>query len=392
MEYRLTGMMKHNCTIIILVVLIFKLSHAGASDTLKFRGQASAWAHWQPGGEVQLGTGGRIIPQANLEFGLPHHRMLDFEASLNINGYTGLIPAGSAQAEGNAKIYRLWGRFSGRQYEIRAGMQKINFGSATLLRPLMWFDQMDARDPLQLTEGVSGLLGRYYFLDNTNLWLWALYGNSGSRAWDIGKTLRQAPEAGARIQLPLKAGEAAFTYHYRAVDPTSLNSLLPVQVTGEATVPEHRFAIDGKWDVLVGLWFEAVWVHKSDIAGPLANQQLASIGIDYTLGWGNGLHAMAEHLVFSMDRQPFGFENTYSFSALSLSYPLGIHHNLNAIFYHDWKNAAQYNFVNWQIITGNFQLNCMAFLNPDRFVLPQQASGSRLFAGKGLQFMVVYNF
>lgn len=384
--------MKNSYTIFIFWGLMFSAGLAGASDTLKFRGQASVWTHLHSGEEVRLGAGGRIIPQANLEFGLPLDRMLDFEASLNINGYTGLIPAGSAPAEGFAKIYRLWGRFSGRQYEIRAGLQKINFGSATLLRPLMWFDQMDARDPLQLTEGVTGLLGRYYFLDNTNLWLWILYGNSGARAWDIGKSRRQTPEAGGRIQVPVKAGETAFTYHYRPVDTASLNDLLPLLESGRDVVPEHRFAVDGKWDVILGLWFELAWIHKSGITGPLANQQLFSAGADYTLGWGNGLRAMAEHLVFSMDQEPFGFGNTHSFSAVSLSYPLGVHHQLNAIFYHDWKNAAQYNFVNWQITAGNFQLYCMAFLNPERYVLPQQASGSRLFAGKGLQFMAIYNF
>lgn len=382
--------MKSSCAKFILVGIVLTAWSAGASDTLKFRGQASVWTHWQPGGEVKWGAGGRIIPQANLEFGLAHSRLLDVEASLNINGYTGLFPAGSYPAEGNAKIYRLWGRFSGRQFEIRAGLQKINFGSATLLRPLMWFDQMDARDPLQLTEGVTGLLGRYYFLDNTNLWFWTLYGNSGVRAWDIGKTQRQAPEAGGRIQLPLKSGEAAFTYHYRQVDAASLNALVPGAAV--ETVPEHRFAIDGKWDVLVGLWFEAAWLHKSGITGLLANQQLVSAGTDYTLGWGNGLHTMAEHMFFSMDHKAFGFRSLRSFSAVSLSYPLGIHHQLKAILYNDWDSMEQYNFFNWQILFGNFQLNCMAFMNPERLYLPQQPAGSRLFAGKGLQFMAVYNF
>ena len=60
---------------------------------------------------------------------------------------------------------------------IEPGLQKINFGSATMLRPLMWFDQVDPRDPLQLTDGVWGVLGRYYFLNNANIWLWGLYGN-----------------------------------------------------------------------------------------------------------------------------------------------------------------------------------------------------------------------
>ena len=61
------------------------------------------------------------------------------------------------------KPYRLWLRYSTSHLEIRAGLQKINFGSSNILRPLMWFDKMDFRDPLMLTDGVYALLGRYYF-------------------------------------------------------------------------------------------------------------------------------------------------------------------------------------------------------------------------------------
>jgi hypothetical protein len=70
----------------------------------------------------------------------------------------------SFSSNGDIKPYRLWARYSTSQLEIRAGLQKINFGSANILRPLMWFDQMDPRDPLQLTDGVWGILGRYYTL------------------------------------------------------------------------------------------------------------------------------------------------------------------------------------------------------------------------------------
>lgn len=35
----------------------------------------------------------------------------------------------------------------------------------------MRFDQVDPRDPLKLTDGVRGLLGRYCFLNNADIWL-----------------------------------------------------------------------------------------------------------------------------------------------------------------------------------------------------------------------------
>ena len=87
-------------------------------------------------------------------------------------------PFDSSQVDAAIKAYRLWGRYTGHQFEVRVGLQKIDFGSAMMLRPLQWFDEMDPRDPLNFTTGVYGALGRYYFLNNANIWGWILYGNA----------------------------------------------------------------------------------------------------------------------------------------------------------------------------------------------------------------------
>ena len=116
-------------------------------------------------------------------------------------------------------------KFSGDQFEVRAGLQKINFGSASMLRPLMWFDQIDPRDPLQLTDGVYVLLGRYYFLNNANIWVWALYGNDSRKGWEQIPSLKKVPEFGGRLQLPVSHGELGTTYHYRVADASSVPNL-----------------------------------------------------------------------------------------------------------------------------------------------------------------------
>ena len=67
------------------------------------------------------------------------------------------------------KPYRVWLRFATTKFEARIGLQKINFGPARILRSLMWFDQIDPRDPLQFTSGVYGLRMRYDFQNNTNI-------------------------------------------------------------------------------------------------------------------------------------------------------------------------------------------------------------------------------
>lgn len=360
---------------------------SNAQDTLIFKGQLSAYTHYNPTNELQLWTGGRYIPQLNYSINLPQKNLIDFEASANIYGNVGMEPFSQFETDGNLKPYRAWARYSGKQFELRLGLQKINFGSAMMLRPLMWFDQVDPRDPLQLTDGVWGLLGRYYFLNNANLWIWGLWGNKEPKMWETGKTDQQYPEFGGRYQSPLGGGETAFTYHFRVADTRKFDS--PSIAFDE--VAENRFGIDGKWDVGVGLWFEAAWITKSKNVGSLTNQQIFNVGLDYTFGIGNGLNMVFEQLLFSFDRKPFAFSANYWFSGLATSYPVSIFDNLQAIIYYDWMNNSFYNFINWGKQFNKFDFNLMAYWNPEIYNMPAQNTDRMLYGGKGLQVMVVYN-
>jgi len=83
-------------------------------------------------------------------------------------------------AEASVNAYGSTSRF-----EARIGLQKVSFGSAALFRPMMWFDSMDPRDPLQLTDGVYALLLRYYTKGNASFWAWTMYGNDARRGFDL---------------------------------------------------------------------------------------------------------------------------------------------------------------------------------------------------------------
>lgn len=373
-------------------ILIFMLPggyHVAAQDTLQFRGQMSVWGAVTTGSELPVWLGGQYISQANYEVHTGRHMMLDAEASFNLGGSAGFSPFDSLSSEGKLKPYRAWVRFSGRQFEIRAGLQKINFGSAAMLRPLMWFDQLDPRDPLQLTDGVWGILGRVYLLNNANIWVWGLYKNKGPKTWEVGTTSPGAPEFGGRIQLPAASGEAALSWHFRMADL----SLVPNQIPPTWTdIPEHRLGFDGKWDVGVGLWTEASWIHKNRDVGLVTNQHFLTLGTDYTFPLGNGLNTTFEHLMFSTGEQPFSFSENSTLSALMLGYPLGLSARITAIFYRDWNAKNQFNFLSLQKQFKHLQLYVMAFLNPDDTVLPQQSGDNQLFLGKGAQVMMVYNY
>jgi hypothetical protein len=157
-------------------LLLIALPSIASPLTIGLKGLATGWITGNIKTITEPFFGFRYIPELTLEDSLSQHLSLDFEMSLNAFGTAYIHSLKNTQTGGDIDLYRMWGRISSSRFEARIGLQKINFGSATLLRPLMWFDSIDPRDPLQLTNGVYGLLLRYYFLNNANIWIWSLYG------------------------------------------------------------------------------------------------------------------------------------------------------------------------------------------------------------------------
>ncbi len=368
---------------ILVLVTATNISLCQGTDTLIFKGQLSAWGNYNQSSNELL-CGGRYIPQLNYTYDFKASRSFDIEVSANTFGSV----MQSTKTEGDIKPYRAWIRYSSPQFEIRAGLQKINFGSATMLRPLMWFDQMDPRDPLQLTNGVWGLLGRYYFLNNLNIWMWGLLGNNELKGWESMATKKNQPEFGGRVQFPIGIGETAISFHHRKVDNTDFS--LPLNLDFEYH-SENRLGLDTKIDWIVGFWAEGSWTNSKQTIGILTNQVLINAGIDYTFGLGNGLLATYEHLILSTDINPFNFDSPINFSLLSVSYPIGLLDNINAIFYYGWENEEVYSFLNWQRTYNRLSFHLMAYWNPEIFNIPQQNLGSNVFGGKGVQIMFVFN-
>lgn len=370
-----------------LILLLLLYSNLFSQDSLSFKQQLSAWTLVNTSNDLPVYAGGRYIPQLNYDITLNNKTHLDFEASANLYGSFGFYPFDTISGSSQLKPYRLWARYSSEQLEIRAGLQKINFGSASILRPLMWFDQVDPRDPLKMTDGVWGILGRYYFLNNANLWVWTLYGNDKPRGWEFIGTNKSIPEIGGRIQLPLSRGEAAVSYNYRKADSRALSGI----VSPFSTIPENKLGFDIKMDLEVGCWLEGSWVSKQKDLGMLSNQEIFNIGLDYTFNLGNGLYIILEQLLASNDQDAFKFENNATFSLFSASYPLGFFSNLSGIIYYDWKNNKSYNFVNFEKQYKNISFYFMGFWNPENYLIPAQGTGQSLFGGKGFQIMLVLN-
>jgi hypothetical protein len=369
-----------------MMIGLIKLHNSPAQE-IDLRGQVSGWAVTNPDQATQLGL--RYIPDLMVGTYWDDYT-LDSEISFNMYGSIQFQhDRDTTQTFDEFDSYRIWIRFAASQFEIRAGLQKINFGSAMLLRALMWFDSIDPRDPLQLTDGVWGLSARYFFLNNTNVWFWALFGNDQNRGWDVFASDKNTPEFGGRLQVPLLTGEIALTYHYRRIDLNK--SPLVNNLSGNSTIPENRIGLDGKWDIEVGIWAEAALIRRELNSKAYNYQRQTNVGVDYTFDWGNGLYAIAEYFTFSLAGEAFKEGEGVALTAFSLNYPFGLLDDVTAIVYYELENTSWYRFIQWQRTYDNWQFFLMGFWNPDEYLLFPGTIQNNLYAGKGGQLLVVFN-
>jgi hypothetical protein len=384
--------LRSEITHIILFSFFLTAPSLAVSQAWRVQGQASTWLKSNPDESLVSQAGFRYIPELSIQNGLGDDVTADMELSLNAFATANYAKNRSASYEARIKPYRGWLRLASSTFEARVGLQKINFGSATLFRPLMWFDRIDPRDPLQLTDGVYALLLRYYLLNNANVWLWGLYGNNETKGWEIAPTKDKSIEYGGRAQTPLLTGEIAVSYHHRKTDirgPANLSNTIQQDFT-----PEDRLGLDGKWDAGIGVWFEAVLLHqRADLPG-MKYQRLWTLGADYTfpdLIGGNGLNVLTEYFRSEKPEEPFASANGLGLSALSLSYPLGVVDRLSAILYRDWTNREWYRLVTWQRTYDNWIIYLLGFWNPENIQLYQNQTSGNSFAGTGVQLMIVFN-
>ncbi len=385
-QYRLTSKL-HVILSLQSVFIIHAVSSFAQSPDLK--GQLSGWSALKLEEPYQSAFGVRYIPELSANKKINDKLQLDASISLNLYGTSMIHSLDSIETDGKIKFYRLWIRLSSNQFEARLGLQKINFGPSRFVRPLMWFDQIDPRDPLQITDGVYGLLLRYYTLNNTTFWLWGLYGNNNPKGWEFLSTRKNSPEFGARVQVPVPGGEMGISYHHRIQD--TISSFFSYPADAKKHFPENRIGFDGRWDIGIGLWFEGV-VNQSEIDIPEYKYfKMLTVGFDYTFEWGNGLGLVSEQLLFSNSEKAFDFSNNRIFSALSLNYPLALLWNVTGMIYYDWNQQEFYRFMNLTLTYDKWSFYLMAFWNPARFLIYRNMEDNNLFTGKGIQLMAVFN-
>jgi len=349
------------------------------NDWYDFRGEVSGWYIFsRDGSENYCYMGARYMPRLTLTHELESGNLLDFDISLNA-----YISASSCEYEedNELELYRLNGRYATDLTETRLGLQKIAFGPAYVLRALMWFDNVDPRDPLGLTDGVYALRFIYTGLNNARYWAWVLYGNEDPMGYDYLPTASKVPEFGGRLHYPMLAGELAATFHYREVDaPDPLDNFR-----------EYRYALDGRWDFAIGLWFESVVQQQRSGQLPYQWTKIATLGGDYTFGIGNGLYFLIEHMALALSEKAAGWDEDRQVSACMMNYPMGISDNLQMIASYLWEDSQFRIFGAWQRTWDDWMLNIAAFHYPpssdDGDALQQTVTG----AGYGGRIIISLN-
>lgn len=339
--------------------MIYFLFFWSAFNPISFNGQLALQTGIHEGSGQDPYLLARYWPEFAWEGSKFMHFRLDAYASFVLRG-----SQDSYHTFHDGRLYRGWIRLKNERSEWRLGDQKINFGSATLLRPLRWFDQVDPRDPLGITTGVKGMLYRHVYPNNTNLRMWGLFGNADPKGWEILGSDKETPELGGRLQFPTARGEWALSVHRRRL-----------------ATPEHphetQYGFDARWDVGIGLWTEIALTETKTIEP--SYQSKTMLGMDYTFPI--GLTLTLETMQISESRDLISSKHAREISALSGHYSLSVLDQLAVIVFYDWDSDQWNRFLSWSRTYDHVQLHTMVFWNDNRVDM----------SGHSIQFQLTYN-
>ncbi|MBN2384348.1 hypothetical protein JXQ70_15835 [bacterium] len=348
----------------------------------ELNGQAAAWI---AAGDTEL-VGLRYAPSLTLLWKSESDWRLESEISVvaSTQGWFDSLSEYDDQAD--CKLYRGWLRWSDLHSEIRAGLQKINFGPARILRSLRWFDQTDVRDPLEATPGVWALLVRHYFINNAGIWLWGLSGNDDPKGLEIVATKKNTLEGGGRCQFSLWSGELGVSYHQRRVDLGDWPGPRQPFVSSEGI--EERYALDGTWDIGPGIWFEAFTGRTRTGANNDFWQNLVTCGTDYTFTIGAGVQVTLEHLYGATGSDFDHQHNSINNTVVSATTSVSLLDNLTVLGGWSWPEQERTLFLNWQRLYDRWEINTGLFSGPGNGNGDSQA----LYQGDGCQLMILYHY
>ena len=345
---------------------------------------------FQLGGKigVQLGAsdfehtiahaGLRIIPALSYSKNLGKNRSLHLNVTANLNSFywerQDITKQNFAMDLNRASV-----GYESDRLEITAGLQRLKFGSSAIMRTLQWFDTLDIRDPQKVSEGVTGLTGKYYISEKTSILIWALLENKFNSIYH--QTSIKKPEIGFRFQF----GRTAFSYNRK----TSSEYLLPYS----EKFHEHKFAFDTKKKGKVDLWLETEHIVNQMNLSFFKHQTTINPGIGVELNVGNGLNISVEQLLrvwYDYIFDIFYFVDN-QISSLRIEYDVNDHNKIGLLSKFSWRKITMANYLNLQHDFNRLSLHLLANLNPRRDFTPLPTEYPfNNTNGFGIQLMAVY--
>jgi hypothetical protein len=329
----------------LLIILLFAL----------FISNLSAWQLWH---DIYLAAdytrSQNDATRLKLEYYPSLQKLLARSGNIEIDGNIKLMTSGIAEYSDKdysldflLRLYRFWLRSSTEQSEIRFGLQKINFGPASYLRSLAWFDRINNLDPRRQTEGVWSMLARYYTLESVNYWFWVIYNDAGKKGQELIASSKESLEMGGRIQLSVLAGDLGLSYHTRGLESSSLRD---EDHKVYSSSYEKRIGVDARWDIGIGLWLESSISLYEEVEYLPLYWQLYTIGSDYTLNLGSGLHILAEHQYHRAEdsfwQNPV---ETSNITVLGADYPLNLYDKILFLAGYDHRDGNTFYYASYNM-------------------------------------------
>ena len=364
-----------------------------AEFTHDFKGEITGWGRLVGDDLNDQEFGVRYIPSIRMALPLTDSLKLDSELSGNFYGIKTSVEGEVPDISQDGKFYRSWIRVYTDYLEARLGLQEISFGPGKVLRSLQWFSQKDSRDPTGFTDGVKGGLFRYYFENDSNVWVWSLYGNSELMGISRFYSWPNEAEFGARYQISLESGEISISFHHRDVGAVEIPNFGSLDI---ARTSENRTGFDINWDFGVGVWLEATHFLYSRNQNLPESLFFATMGGDYTFDLGDGLYTLIEIMGIGLEDVDQVYENkTYWTVALSQQYSLNLIDDCRFFALHQVESEITSLQVDWKRTYDNLIINLVLFYA--HYPEGNSVSSTSAFSptesttDKGLKLIVQYN-
>ena len=307
------------------------------------------------------------IPKVSIVKTVEDDKTIDSDISLRLlRHYSGDLLLHDEQ-----KFYRYWLRYNDENFEARIGLQKIVFGTSQLLRTLSWFDSIDPIDLTGQTTGVRALRLRWYPMHYLSSWAWIIDNEDETHSY------------GTRVEISSVFGEWGISYHKdHSKIVRNINSL-GISINQ----PNARFAVDYRFDGLVGFWNESAIIKANE-----ANIFMTTLGADYTLPIAGGILITAECMLLKNQFDNMG--RNAEFFALMASTPLSINHQIMLVSQVGADLEKMYHHLRWTSTYNYYSLNFICTFYPEKSNFEgneELLHNSSIGYGTGLQFMLIYN-